>query len=188
MTKYGADSVFVCVNKTQPGIAEHTAHGKVTMGMHDPAGKNMAPSKALEEVANAFRRGQIEVELTHNLAEARWRKLCWNIPYNGLCTALNSDTEIIRTNPAGRQAINDLMQEVQAAAKACGHHIEDSFLDLMVSNTDEMGPYLPAACYFYRNRRKMELNHLFAKPIEAATSGCATRALSFYTTNYSVNR
>ena len=102
-------------------------------------------------------------------------KTLLNIPYNGLCTVLDSDTEVIRTNAASRQAIDDLMQEVQRAARACGFDIEDAFLELMVANTDEMGPYLPSMLLDRRNQRTMEADYLFAKPIDAAMqAGCPT--------------
>ena len=111
--------------------------------MHHPEGLPCRPSAELETVASEFTKGGIDCELHGNLAEARWRKLCWNIPYNGLCTVLDVDTDILRNNPQGRKAVEEIMREVQRAV-ACGHHIEDSFLELVVRNTDEMGPYLPS--------------------------------------------
>ena len=171
----GADKVwgglcFVCANKIGPGLAEHMAHGKVTLGMYHQDGLQAEADNDLKALAQEFIGGGIDIELSSNLAEARWRKLCWNIPYNGLCTVLNVDTDRLRKCPQGRQAVQTLMCEVQQGAAACGHIIDDDFLALMVRNTDEMGPYLPSMTIDRRLGRAMEVEHMFGKALKIAAA------------------
>ena len=161
---------FLCANKVAPATVEHLAHGKIALGQYHAQGHDLAPSAALRAIANALQDGGIEIEVSDNLAAARWRKLCWNIPYNGLCTVLNCDTQVLASNPAGRQAVDQLMREVQRGAAACGHHISDDFLQVMVNNTDEMGPYLPSMTIDRRHGRAMEIEHMFGQPLADSTA------------------
>lgn len=50
----------------------------------------------LQAVGRLWAGAKVEVELAPNLLRARWAKLCWNMPFNGLTT-------ILGTLGAGRQ-------------------------------------------------------------------------------------
>lgn len=161
---------FLCANKVAPAVVAHLAHGKVAMGVYHRDGHSQPPSPALLAVAEALQAGGVEVECCADLAAARWRKLLWNIPYNGLCTVLDCDTQVLASHPTGRQAVDLLMREVQGAAAACGKELPDHFLQRMVASTDEMGPYLPSMLLDRRAQRAMEVEHLFANPLRTAAA------------------
>ncbi len=57
-----------------------------------------------------------------DLEQARWQKLVWNIPYNGLSVLLKSSTAPLMANADSRSLIEAIMEEVIGAAGACGFH------------------------------------------------------------------
>ena len=82
--RYGAERVlgglcFVCLNKTEPGVIEHLGYGTISLGEH--AGY---PLPRTHDIAWEFKRCGINARVVADLAEARWRKLVWNIPFNGM--------------------------------------------------------------------------------------------------------
>ena len=47
----------------------------------------------MENIANDLRAAAIEISLCEDLLLARWQKLVWNIPYNGLSVVLDATTD-----------------------------------------------------------------------------------------------
>ena len=72
----------------------------------------------------------IRVRYADSLEEALWRKLCWNIPFNGLSIVGGGiTTDLIVANQELRKRARQLMIEIQSGAKAHGVRIEDTFLE-----------------------------------------------------------
>lgn len=44
----------------------------------------------LEKMGRLWKGAKVEIELAPNLLRARWAKLCWNMPFNGLTTILGT--------------------------------------------------------------------------------------------------
>ena len=115
---FGAERIFgglafTCINRGEPGCVRHLDYGPVTLGHHldDPAELELA--LALCDGA------QVDVSTTPSLLAGRWRKLCWNIPFNGLAvTAGGITTDRITTDPELRAAVVASMREVIAAGNA----------------------------------------------------------------------
>ena len=70
---------FVCLNRVAPGVIEHYDHGTLSIGEF-----NRTPQPRTAAIVEAFRESGIDAKAVQNLAEERWRKLVWNIPFNGL--------------------------------------------------------------------------------------------------------
>jgi 2-dehydropantoate 2-reductase len=169
----GADRVlgglaFLCSNKIGPGHIHHIGFGHVRLGDyradHAPAGL----TGRLRRVGADFEAAGIRAILSENLQEARWRKLVWNIPFNGLSTVMGVTTDIIMAGPASRKRVRTLMREVLAGAAACGYLIEPGFIDTMMEYTDSMGPYRPSMLIDYENGRPLEVEAIFGNPLRAA--------------------
>ena len=58
-----------------------------------------------------------------DLARERWRKLVWNIPFNGLSVVAGVDTAKILADENLRLLALELMDETIAIAQACGHNL-----------------------------------------------------------------
>ncbi len=167
---------FICVNRIAPGHAECTMTGMIVAGEFGgrPAGGRT------HALADLFRAAGVNFTVTDNLAEARWRKLVWNIPFNGLAVAGGGiDTEKILSDPAMTAEVWSLMREVQAAAAAHGITIPDDFVRHQVERTYPMGPYKPSTMLDYVAGKPIELEPIWGEPLRRArTAGVDTPCLA----------
>lgn len=103
-----------------------------------------------------------------NLVEARWRKLIWNVPFNGLAVAHDCTTDLICSDPALAAEVRALMREVQSAAAAFGFVIPDEFLRQQFEVTPPMGAYQPSSLVDFRAGRAVELDAIWGEPLRRA--------------------
>jgi 2-dehydropantoate 2-reductase len=157
-----AGMAFICSNRIAPGEIKHLDYGKLTISPYQGECNN------LKTFCNDLSQAKVENLLWNDYVTARWRKLVWNIPYNGLTVILNTSTENIMKNPSTRQLVTDVMKEVQLAGVACGADIPDEFIDAMLESTDHMTPYDPSMRLDFTNKRPMEIKAIYSNPIEAA--------------------
>lgn len=159
---------FVCSNKVGPGHVRHLDYGQVTIGAHtdDPAGAGI--TDAVEAVAGDLERAGLPVLRVPNLVTGRWRKLVWNIPYNGLSVVLDAGTDELMADPSTRALVREVMEEVVAAAGACGHAIDADFVDHMLATTDAMTPYKTSMKLDFEAGRPLEIDAIYGAPVAAA--------------------
>jgi 2-dehydropantoate 2-reductase len=120
-------------------------------------------------IADAFRRSGVKCTVSDNLAETRWRKLVWNIPFNGLSIAAGGlTTDCILAQPELLAEVHALMREVQSAAAAHGHDIPDAFLDRQITITAPMGPYTTSSLVDFLAGRSVEVEAIWGEPLRAA--------------------
>jgi 2-dehydropantoate 2-reductase len=101
--------------------------------------------------------------------EDRWKRAVWNMPFNGMTVALNTQTDLLLKNPSTRQLIRDQMMEVVGAARHLGvTGLDEAFVDKMIETTDAMTPYSPSMKLDYDFHRPMEIYYLYSRPIEEA--------------------
>lgn len=155
---------FICSQKSGPGRIDHMDFGSITMASFDNRG-----SDRLSILKDDFESSKIPITLAEDLGEARWRKLLWNIPYNGLSVVLDCDTRDIMTDLDSREIIRQLMVEVVAGARACGYTIEDEAIDKMLAYTDSMTPYEPSMKLDYNYKRSLEIEYMYRRPLDQAS-------------------
>lgn len=178
-----AGLAFVCLNRVAPGVVHHIAHGNIVLGEY---GRH-AYSRT-REISFIFNRARIKCEVTNDLACSRWEKLVWNIPFNGLGVASAAGLEAVFTGRVDREAkrrpclttdrligepywakaVNDLMAEIIAVARAQGHRIEDSLAQLQIQRTQTMGAYKPSTVIDFEQGKPIELQTLFLEPLRQA--------------------
>lgn len=149
---------FLCSNKVGPGHIHHLDYGRVLIGAHSP-GLDVHP------IVELFKQAKIPCDYSDNLERARWQKLVWNIPYNGLCAILDLDTSILMADEECVQVQRDIMAEVCAAAKARGCDLGNSLIDKMINNTINMKPYMPSMQLDRQNERPMEITYMYERPL-----------------------
>jgi 2-dehydropantoate 2-reductase len=177
---------FVCLNRTEPGVIEHIAHGKIVMGEFSGY-----PEPRTHDIAWAFKHAGIPVGVAENLACAHWEKLVWNIPFNGLGVAscagveamFNRDeprppfpkrgpcltTDQLLADPGWFECVRGLMMEVIAAGRAKGLALDDSLAEEQIAKTRVvMGPYKPSTLLDFELGRPLELESLFLEPLRQA--------------------
>ena len=110
---------FVCINRVAPGVIEKYIAGSVRVGEFS------GPARArTRDLAARFTRAGVDCAAVDSLAEAQWRKLVWNVPFNGLAIAAGGvTTDVILARPEWRARAWALMLEVRAGAAALGLEI-----------------------------------------------------------------
>ncbi|MDX1952232.1 MAG: 2-dehydropantoate 2-reductase [Verrucomicrobiota bacterium] len=185
---FGSDNVlgglcFVCLNRLQPGVIEHLVHGKITLGEF-----NRWPEPRTHDLATMFRNSGIPCAVTDNLARARWEKLIWNIPFNGLGVAsaagleavMNGklipgrpwsaglSTDLLLADAQWLQLIRDLMHEIKTTANALNLGISDSLPEELISLTRAMKAYKPSTLLDFEKKQPLELQSIFLTPLDIA--------------------
>ena len=108
-----------------------------------------------------------------NLHQARWQKLVWNVPYNGLSVLLGAGTTPLMADADSRALIQALMAEVVQGAKACGHDMPPGYADYLFTMTEKMPDYWPSMYHDFLHKRPLELEAIYARPLAAAkAAGC----------------
>lgn len=156
--------VFMAITRTAPGEVRCFHPGAVSLGEFD--GPPKPRTWALAALLNA---GGMKVQVVDNLVEARWSKLVWNIPFNGLSIAEGGiTTDWICADPALAGEARALMLEVQKAAAAFGFAIPDSFIAKQFEVTPPMGPYQPSSLVDYLAGREVEVESIWGEPLRRA--------------------
>lgn len=159
--------VFLCSNKTGPGHIQHLDYGAIAFGEYDSAHAGKSTPR-IEELAGHLQSAGIEAQAVANLAEIRWKKLAWNIPFNGLSVVLEADTSEIMLDDNSCRLAEELMREVTASAAACGVSIPPEHIDQTLEYTRQMVPYASSMLLDYRAGRPLELEAIFGEPIRQA--------------------
>lgn len=160
---------FVCVHRLAAGVVAHQAFGAVNVAYHSGPAADVAQRQAIvEEGAGLFRTAGIESQAMADLQLARWQKLVWNVPYNGLSVLLQARTSALMSDPSSRELIQDLMNEVVAGAQACGHTLPEGYAAKLFAMTEQMPDYWPSMHYDFVERRPLELEAIYARPLAAA--------------------
>ena len=152
---------FVGINRLAPGRISHKVGGLVTVGERVESG-------VLGEMP-AFFGEKVEVQIADDLGLAQWRKLVWNIPFNGLCvTEGGIDTEVLLKSPRKEEEVRALMAEVQATGRALGYEISDAFVEGQIARTQKMGGYKPSSLLDYMNGYPLEVEAIWGEPMRRA--------------------
>ena len=155
---------FVCLNRLAPGFVSHTAGGRISVGEYVNDGRGRA-----EEIARRFSAAGIPTDAAASLAEAQWKKLVWNVPFNGLAIAEGGvTTDVLLSSPEVEGEIRALMSEVVTSARAQGLALEDSLIDFNIERTRPMGPYRPSSMIDYVEGREVEFDSIWGEPLRRA--------------------
>ena len=166
---------YIGVHRSAPGVVEHQALGRVNLGYHSgTAANDEARQQAIVEAgAGLFHQAGIESQAMANVHLARWHKLVWNVPFNGLSVLLGTGTTAMMADESSRELIQALMAEVVQGAHACGHEIPASYAGQMFAMTETMDDYLPSMYHDHLHKRPLELAAIYARPLAAAkAAGC----------------
>ncbi len=168
---------FVCINRLGPGVIHHLKYGRLSIGhMEDN------PSETAR-LAELLRSANLDVVVAPNLRWARWDKLCWNIPFNGLSVAAGGiGTEAITRDALLRGTAERAMREVVNLGNADLVTVSspdkldpDEVVTRMFSLTDTMGDYHTSMVLDYALGRPLEVETILGEPSRrAARLGIST--------------
>jgi len=156
---------YIGVTRESPGVVVgfHTP-GRMTLGEFGrPAGDRA------RAVADLFAGVGVGLRVLDHLAEARWQKLIWNVPFNGLAIAGGGvTTDRILGTPELAAQVRPLMDEVAAAARHFGYDVSESFIQSQIDVTPGMGAYQPSSLVDFRAGREVEVEAIWGEPLRRA--------------------
>jgi 2-dehydropantoate 2-reductase len=157
---------FVGVMRTAPGVVQCSFPGLIMLGEFG------RPAQArTREVAQLFEKAGVKCEAQDNLEELRWKKLVWNVPFNGLAIAGGGiTTDVLMADEGLRTLARRLMEEILEAAAKFGHVIPRPFMDLQFERTAKLGKYEPSSLIDFREGRAIELEEIWGEPVRRAKS------------------
>jgi 2-dehydropantoate 2-reductase len=176
---FGAERIsgglcFICLNRISRTIIERFDFGHIVIGEY-----GRPPQKRTEEIATMFKTSEIKCSVAEDLVLERWRKLVWNIPFNGLSILAGGvDTAAILADENLRRTTVALMEEVIAAANKNGHPLPASVVADQMRRTEEMNPYKPSTLLDFESGKPLEIEAIWGEPLRrAAVAGAPTPRL-----------
>lgn len=161
---------FICAHREAPGVVVHQSQGVCNLGYHSGPADEAQRLALLEQGVAWLREAGIESAPIADLAQARWQKLVWNVPYNGLSALLGASTRPLMAQADSRALLLALMEEVVAAAEAAGAPLPANYPQKLLAYTDRMPDYLPSMYHDFAQRRPAELQAVYAAPLAAAAA------------------
>jgi 2-dehydropantoate 2-reductase len=156
--------VFMAITRVGPGEIRCFNRGQVSIGEYQ------GPSSArTADLAKLLAASGFKVVVVDNLLEARWTKLVWNIPFNGLSIVeggITTDRICADSRLAGEALA--LMLEVQRAARGQGLSISDEHLRKQMEVTPPMGAYQPSSLVDFLAGREVEVEAIWGEPLRRA--------------------
>jgi len=163
---------FVCINRGEPGVVHHLRYGRLSIGhaCDDPD----EAARLHDLLAGAG----LDVVTSPNLRYARWEKLCWNVPFNGLSVAAGGvGTESILADPPLRALAERAMREVvlagnaDLAARGSSARLPgDETVARLFALTETMGDYATSMALDYLHGRPLEVEAILGEPVRAAAA------------------
>ncbi len=173
--RIAAGLCFVCINRLPDGTVRNMLPGHVRIASaKGPAGPTA------ELCARSLAEAGVDCRTEDSLDAVLWKKLCWNIPFNGLSIAAGGlTTDRILSDRSLRARALELMLEVSAAAGACGFGFERKHVEWQFQVTEGMGPYRPSSLIDYLEGRDVEIEGIWTEPLRRGlAAGVAMPALT----------
>ena len=171
---FGAERVlgglcFVCLNRVSPGVIEHYDHGRLVVGEF-----NRYPAARTHDVSWEFKRCGVVCSVAEDLGFERWRKLVWNIPFNGLSVVAGGiDTSVILANEQLRGRTLALMDEVIGAANACGYNLPTAIALEQMKRTETLGAYKPSTLIDFEAGKPLEVEAIWGESLRRGVAAGA---------------
>jgi 2-dehydropantoate 2-reductase len=171
---FGAERVmgglaFIAATRTAPGEVTCYHSGSIALGEF-----GRPPQERTRVLAAQFEAAGVKTRVVDDLAEARWRKLVWNIPFNGLAIAAGGiATDRLCAIPRLAEEVRALMHEVQFAAGRLGFVIPEKYLRQQFDVTPPMGAYRPSSLVDFLAGREVEVEAIWGEPLRRAQAAGA---------------
>src|SRR5712691_4839461 len=144
---------FICLSRVSRTEIERYDYGDIVLGEY-----GRASQPRTHEVAAEFKHAGVTCSVTKDLLLERWRKLVWNIPFNGLSILSGGmDTAAILADESLHRVTLGLMDEIIAAANKCGYALTAGVAEEQIRQTKTMGAYKPSTLFYLEARRPPEI-------------------------------
>lgn len=154
---------FVCLNRIASGVIAHYGHGTLSIGEF----KGPPEDRTIRLVAE-FQRAGVDAKAVQSLITERWRKLVWNIPFNGLGVAAGANVAEVLNDEHLHAAARALMAEVTGAAAKLGYAMRPDFIEFQIERSWPMGEYRSSSQIDYEAGREVEVESIWGEPLRQA--------------------
>ena len=135
---------FVGSHQISPGEIEQDDHDKISVGaFRNPSLDPQIEDQEAKEFCDAYAAGgKCVADYQPDVGFSRWRKLIYNACLNSICAVTDLDTGRMRlADGAVDNLVRPAMEEIRAAAKACGTELPADLVDFFI-NLDPLKYYL----------------------------------------------
>lgn len=175
--RVAAGAAFICSERGEPGVVRHFAAGGLAVAPYFPQGRERIRD-VCRDLAERFARCGVDCRTHSDGMAMKWEKLLWNIPFSGIAVyAGGIATDRIMADPALREFARKLMDEVVAAALACGVAIDPRVADRNMVETGSMGAYRPSMLVDFQLGRPVEWEAIVAEPLRRGEAAGANLPL-----------
>ena len=156
----------VCVSRPTQGVASNMSGGNIRFS--DLTGGD---TPRAQSVAQLFEQAGIRCSVAPSVGSARWYKLVWNVPFNGLSISEGGiDTAQILTSPKLHAETLALMNEVMAASTALGFPQDSEHPNQEIARTRKMGGYQTSSLLDYLAKKPVELESIWGEALRQGTA------------------
>jgi 2-dehydropantoate 2-reductase len=158
----------VCVSRPEPGVARNLACTDIKFS--DLSGGDTPRARSLAKI---FADAGVNCTVAPSIDSARWYKLVWNVPFNGLGIAGGSggrDTQQVLEDPALHQQAKDLMTEVLAASAKLGYPQDPNLIEKEIARTRTMGHYKSSSQLDWEAGKPVELESIWGEALRQGTA------------------
>ena len=158
----------VCVSRPEPGVARNMACTDIKFA--DFSGGDTPRAHSLAKI---FSRAGVRCTVAPSIGAARWYKLVWNVPFNGLGIAGGPggrNTQQVLEDPTLQQEAIDLMTEVLSASAKLGYPQESGLIEKEIARTRTMGPYKSSSQLDWEAGKPVELESIWGEALRQGTA------------------
>ncbi|EKD21266.1 uncharacterized protein L3040_000694 [Drepanopeziza brunnea f. sp. 'multigermtubi'] len=122
--------------------------------------------------------GAASCTLAPDMMLARWTKLLWNAPFNGLCALMEMTLGEVQRSGARERLVEPIMREIVAIAKADGTELTEDLVQEMLWRSPETSTYRPSMLLDRENGRPMEIEVILGDAVRRGKElGVAAKVL-----------
>lgn len=159
---------YIAVNRIAPG---HVINQAPRGGLMRLAGTSPEAAEPVDRMCALIGTSGIQCEVLGSLEEALWRKLMWNVPFNGLPVAMGGcGSEVIVEQETHLEIARALMEELRSAANARGGSIEPEFGEQLIDYTRRLGHYRASTVVDFLAGRSLEVEAIWGEPLRRGRS------------------
>ena len=158
----------VCVSRPVPGVARNMACTDIKFS--DLSGGDTPRARS---IAKIFSSAGVGCTVAASIGAARWYKLVWNVPFNGLGIAGGAggrDTQQILEDPILHQEAKDLMAEILAASAKLGYPQDPNLIEKEIARTRTMGHYKSSSQLDWEAGKPVELESIWGEALRQGTA------------------
>lgn len=152
---------FICCNRVAPGMVEHLAYGRLTLGS-----VKGVDSPATKQLVHLFQQAGLQCVASANIIAERWVKCLWNAAFNPL-SVLSGGLSTLAIIQTQESLVRHIMSDVLNVANACGYALGLELIETNIAKTHAMPAYKTSMLLDYERGQPMETEAILGNAVRA---------------------